>query len=275
MHSRSLAVISLLFFLAQNSLGGPQFTPAEISERPKWEDFLETARVVDFKQLGGEDAVTNPWKLTLEKDGIRRYALWKDVLGALQGYRESWLHEVAAYRMDKLLGLNMVPPTVERTYKSVKGSCQLWVEGVTGLKEKVEKKIAVPKDKLISWNRAVYLQRTFDNLIANEDRNQNDILITEDWRIYLIDHSRTFLTTKHFTQKLLFSEKSEGGPKLMRELPRAFVEKIRSLDHQRIKDAVGIYLSDKEIEAVLTRRALVLQEIDKLIAENGEANVLY
>ena len=61
----------------------------------------------------------------------------------------------------------------------------------------------------------------------------------------------------------------------MRKLPRAFVEKLKALNFELMKDIVGKYLTDKEIEAVLMRRDLILKEIDKLIKKHGEAEVLY
>ena len=61
----------------------------------------------------------------------------------------------------------------------------------------------------------------------------------------------------------------------MRELPRAFVEKLKALNFEVIKNVVGEYLTDDEINAILARRDLMLQEIDKLIKEFGEENVLY
>jgi hypothetical protein len=61
----------------------------------------------------------------------------------------------------------------------------------------------------------------------------------------------------------------------MKELPRAFVEKIKALDYGTIRGAVGEYLSGKEILAIRTRKTLILREIDKLIAQHGENQILY
>lgn len=252
-----------------------QFTPEEIAETAKWEEYLQTAEIVGQKQMGGREAVTNPWRLTLEKDGITRDAIWKNPEGKMRGYIEGWKWEIAAYRLNKHLELNMVPPTVERRFQGNRGSCQLWVEYEMSLKRKEENKVKTPSYKVFPWNRAIYLQRAFDNLIANEDRHQNQILITKDWRMILIDHSRSFRTDKEFTKNLIYTAKHKEGPKLMRELPRAFVEKLKALNFELIKNVVGEYLTDKEINAVLARRDLVLQEIDKLIKEHGEENVLY
>jgi hypothetical protein len=128
----------------------------------------------------------------------------------------------------------------------------------------------------MSWNRSTFLQRAFDNLIANEDRHMNQILISRpDWRMILIDHSRSFRTSKKFTKELIYSAKHPEGPKLMKELPRAFVEKLKSLTFETIRAVIGEYLSDEEINAVLIRRDLILAEVDRLIKENGEDKVLY
>jgi hypothetical protein len=177
--------------------------------------------------------------------------------------------------MDRLLGLNMVPLTIERRYQENRGSLQLWEENQFSLKSKNDKKIGVPPRYTYGWNNATFLQRAFDNLIANEDRHANNILITQDWRMILIDHSRTFRTSKKFTDKLIYTEKHPEGPKLMKQLPRAFVEKMKGLTAESIRAAVGEYLEDDEIKAVLIRRDLILAEIDRLIKKNGEENTLY
>ena len=56
--------------------------------------------------------------------------------------------------------------------------------------ERIEQGIHIPKDKLDSWSKQKYLARAFDCLIANEDRTQQNIRYTQDWRTILIDHSR-------------------------------------------------------------------------------------
>ena len=91
----------------------------------------------------------------------------------------------------------------------------------------------------------------------------------------LIDHSRSFRSSKKFTKELIYTEKHREGPKLMSELPRAFVEKIKALTFDGIKSVVGEYLKDDEINAVLARRDLILAEIDRLVQKNGEDQVLY
>ncbi len=249
-----------------------QFTPEELEKRPEWEGFLVKADSIDQSRMNTGQAVTNPWVLTLSHNGVTNKAIWKNPSGRMKGYLENWKWEIAAYKLDKLLGLNMVPPTVEREFGGDRGSAQLWIEGCFTLKDKVQKKIKTPSYKVFHFNRAYYLQRAFDNLIANEDRHQNQYLITEDFRMLLIDHSRSFRTSGKFTKSLIFS-KTTG--KEMKQLPVVFVEKLRALDFAMIKEAVGEYLNEKEINAVLKRRDLILKAVDKLIEDLGEEKVLY
>ena len=269
-------VILVLFGLAviQAPLLLAQFTADELAQREQWEDFLKTATLEAQRQMTGSEAVTSPFVLTLKKGDITHNALWKNAQGRMQGFIEGWQYEIAAYLLDKLIGLNMVPPTVERRKDGDRGSCQYWVEDCITLKDKEEKKIKMPSYKIFYWNRSTYLQRLWDNLIDNVDRHQNQILITKDWRMILIDHSRSFRDSKT-SKKLIYTEKHPEGPKLMSELPRVIVEKVKTLTFDNIKSAVGDYLSEGEIKNILLRRDLILAEIDKVIKKNGEAQVLY
>jgi len=272
----ALFLLSSLLLAGAGRLAFAQIPAEDIADRAKWEEFLKTANVIAEVQKTGSGAVTNPWELTLEKDGVSRKALWKDVSGRPKGFIDNWYYEIAAYEMDKLLGLNMVAPTVERRYRENRGSCQLWESSMMDLLQKTEKNVATPPGlKTIRWNRCVYLQRAFDNLIANEDRHQQNILITEDWGMILIDHSRSFRSSGKFTKDLIYTERHREGPKLMSSLPRAFVENVKALTFEKIKGAVGEYLTEDEIKAVLIRQGLILKEIDRLIKLNGEAEVLY
>lgn len=253
-----------------------QLTAEEIAEREKWEIFLgEAVITAESQPWKSGEAVTNPYEVTLEKDGVVRKAVWKDCLGMMKGYLESWKWEIAAYRLDKHLGLNMVPPTVEKKKGGRTGSCQIYA-GVMDFKEKFDKKIETPSLRVANLTRAIYLQRAFDNLIFNEDRHQQNYRLTEDFRLLLIDHSRSFRTTKASTKNLLYDEKRKENPNfVMAQLPRGFVEKLRQLDAATLREVVGEYLTDKEIEATMARRDLMLAWLDKRVKELGEAAVLY
>jgi hypothetical protein len=240
----------------------------KIVEFEQWEEYLKTAEVMKSRHMEESEGVTRPYELHLEKDGVAARACWKDVEGRQRGYWEGWKWEIAAYRLDRLLGLNMVPPTVERRYNGNRGSIQLWMDVMMNYAKKQKEKINPPSYKILPMNRSNYLRWTFDNLIANEDRHLNNILITEDWSLILIDHSRSFRTSKKFTKKLIYENK-------MKQLPRDIYQNIKALTFESIKAAVGSYLRDEEIEAVIKRRDLMIKEIDARIAKLGEDQVLY
>ena len=273
---RLILCVSLILVLAPSLSVLAQFTPENLAERETLEEFLKTAEIVGSDQPWPErDAVTKPWRLNLEKDGVAKQAIWKNPEGRMKGFQENWKWEIAAYRLDEYLGLNMVPPTVEKRFRGDRGSCQILVDFKISLKDKYQQNIKTPSYKIFPWNRALFLQRAFDNLIANEDRHQNQYLITEDWRMLLIDHSRSFRTSKKFTKKLIYDEKYKEGPRLMKELPRAFMEKMKSLNPEVMQEIVGEYLTDKEIECVLMRKDLILKWLDNRIKKLGEDKVLY
>ena len=105
-------------------------------------------------------------------------------------FLDSYLSEMAAYEMNRLLGLDNMPPTVFRTLNRSEGTLQLWAEGTMLDRERAQKKILPPE--ALPWNRQMYDMRVFDNLINNFDRNQTSILIDPNWRMILIDHTRSF-----------------------------------------------------------------------------------
>ncbi|MBN1273544.1 MAG: hypothetical protein JXB26_14860 [Candidatus Aminicenantes bacterium] len=251
---------------------GLQFTPEEIANRKKWEHFLEKAKIIESENVG--EGITKPKKLTMELDGLQALGVWKNPSGVQQGYKEGWDYEIAAYKLDKYLGLNMIPPTVERTFRLRKGSLQLWVPGLISELKRREKDIAVPEDKEEYRSTMLDLARAFDDLIANVDRTQQNICYTEDWRLILIDHSRSFRTKRIYVDQLLYGKNGMRG-RPFKKLPRAFVDKVRTLTEDRIRRIVGDYLTTEEIKCVIARKKLFLKEIDEMIKEVGEDTFLY
>ena len=152
---------------------------------------------------------------------------------------------------------------------------------VPSLKSRLARGSDIPADASEDFNRKAFLERAFDSLIANDDRNVNNILLGHDGRqMLLIDHSRTFRTQAPFDRTLIFGaaglqKAKDGTPHLFQQLPRAFVEKLRALDAKSIKAAVKANLTAKEIQVLLGRRDIILEEVDSLIRERGEDKVLY
>jgi len=272
---KAIFVIFVFGFLWFSLESIAQFKPEEVAQNAKWEDFLKIAKIVDQRQMRISENSTQPWVLTLEKDSVTQTAVWKGLSGMYHVFKESWKAEIAAYRLSNYLGLNMVPPAVEREWEGKKGACQLWEKGWENFWEKASEKFKAKEFQSTDFVRKRCLQRAFDNLINNIDRHRGNVVILEDWRMILINHSRSFGTGKR-SLKLIYDENNrESKNYIMDELPRAFFEKLKSLDAATIKSAVGEYLTDEEINAILKRRDLIVAWIDNHIKEKGEEHVLY
>jgi len=272
-----IAIVSA-FLLTAGIMALAQFKPEEIGQRESWEDFLLTADIVKSEPIG--EGVTAPQKLYLKKGDVEKKAAWKNPSGKPDGVYDNWKSEIAAYRLDKLLGLNAIPPVVEREFQGKKGCLSLWAESKTSLLKMMEAGESFPEEVLERTDKMKYITRLWDCLIANADRTQQNILFTDDWRTILIDHSRAFQSDRKFVRQLVFGANGifkfeDGRPMLFRRVPRALVEKIKSLNAAVIRQAVGPYLTDKEIEGVVSRIPLIMKEIEDMIKQNGEQNVLY
>ena len=166
------------------------------------EEFLFKAKVGKKKALSV--GVTNSERATLDDGKLRHDAhiqtvdISKTSFQTSQGteinFRDSYKFNMAAYELDKLLELNMVPVSVERKVGSM-AAVTWWVDEtlMTELERK-KKKIEPPDQR--SWNQQMFVCRVFDQLIYNTDRNLGNLVITKDWKIWMIDHTRAFRTMK-------------------------------------------------------------------------------
>ncbi len=271
-----IKIISILFVFMLTGLfllAGPQLDSEKVKDRGKWEVFLKSADIIGHENIG--EGITKPKKLFLKLGTREEMGVWKNPEGIQKGFKDEWRYEIAAYEMDKLLGLGMVPSTVERKFRGRKGSLQLWVELETNELERVTNEIEVPDEKRDALQKSIYLARAFDSLIGNIDRTQQNIRYTRDWRLILIDHSRSFRTKRIYTDQLIYGKNGLRSNMLFLTLPRKFIEAVKSLNYNSIKQAVGDYLGYYEIEAVLARKKLLLKEVKDMIKERGEEEVFY
>ncbi len=232
--------------------------------------FLWTAEIVADEEVGR--GVTQPRKVTLEQDGVILRAIWKPVRkGRRDGIWESHQAEAAAYNIDKLLGLDMVPPTVIREVGETTGSLQLWVEGVSQFAE-----ISPGRRPEKKWRRERSRMLLFDNLICNPDRNARNYFVTSDWSIILIDHSQAFATRSPFYRDgSLCLATGESSVALPDFFDRELVERLRRLDAEALEATVGDLLSRNQIDSLLERRDALLKYIEKLVEEKGGGAVWF
>ena len=279
---RGLVILAGIFFAFAPVWG--QFLASETARQTEDEEFMRTAEIIRFEPVG--EGVTAPWKLYLRKGDVEHKAVWKNVSTNEGGMPDYWRCEIAAYRLDKLLGLNMIPPVIEREFNGQPGALSYWVESKYNLL-KIEESggtIRIPDEALRQTDNMKYVARFWDSLIGNDDRTQKNVLYTEDWRTILIDHSRAFRSDGEYGRRLMYGLRGirtmadgQGGrrPVLFRRLPRVLLDRIKTLNAALIKSAVGSYLTDTEIEAVLVRKGLLLAEVAEMITRDGEAKVLY
>ncbi len=225
-----------------------------LGREAEFEAFIQSAKIVKTSAIGV--GVTHPHHVFFADGGLAGSAVFKPLPpGRMNGYWESYKAEIAAYELDKLMKLGMVPPTVERRVDGDTGSIQLWVDHCVLLKTK---DTATAPD-ILAWNKQVYRQRVWDNLIANIDRNQGNLLLDEAWDLILIDHSRAFTaaTTMPFP---------------MQKIDREFYDKLKALNADDLKEHLGRLLFDGP-KPLLGRRDKIIEHFDGLIAKYGEKAV--
>jgi hypothetical protein len=265
---RVVLLASALFVLVsvpaasrQASAPAPQKAPAGTTSKvwlgreQQFEEFLKTVPIERDESI--PVGVTAPRHVFFAPGGLAAGAVFKPLPpGRPRGFFESYESEIAAYELDKILELGMVPPTVERKYKNETGSLQLWVEGLVRLKDKDPNQAP----NIPSWNRQVYRHRVFDALTANIDRNAGNLLLDPAWNLILIDHSRAFTRTLQF-------------PFPLTHIDRELLAKLRALDEPTVRAHLGALLFDGP-GPLLKRRELIVKHFDRLVKEKGEAAVL-
>jgi hypothetical protein len=248
-------VLSLLFVL-------PQAPPAASSKVwvGRYAEFEEYLKSAPFDRFEDTDiGVTRPRHGFFAPGGLAGGATVKNLPPRRQhGFFESYKSEIAAYKLDRLLQLDMVPPTVERRVDGDLVSVQLWVDGTRMIKEVPQKKQRAPNPA--AWNRDVYRQRVFDNLVANIDSNAGNILIDPTWRIIKVDHSRCFVDDKM--------------PFELTRIDRPLFARLQALDHATLEREIGDLMEPGTIDSLLERRDRIVKKFKDLIAKQGEARVL-
>ncbi|MEZ5294543.1 MAG: hypothetical protein R2745_25910 [Vicinamibacterales bacterium] len=221
-----------------------------------FEDALTTGVVTRVEPV--PVGVTKPQRATLAPGGPAARFAWKPLPPQRRGgYRESYKAEIAAYRLDRLLDLGMVPPVVERTMDGKVGAAILWIEHATGWDMH-----APPRGPEPEWSRQVSRMKLFDQLIANIDRNQGNLLYDADWHLFLIDHSRAFTTRTSF-----------DGIAAPNTIDRRLWARIDALTDADLSQALGAWLTADERRAILTRRDHMRTAVAKLVKARGAARV--
>jgi hypothetical protein len=223
----------------------------------EFEEYLKTAPIENIGDI--PIGVTKPKRAFFAKGGLAGSAALKYLpSGIKSGFWEAYKSEIAAYKLDRILELDMVPPTIERRVGSELASLQLWVDGCKHLAETDQAKVSSSP----TWVKQVLRQRAFDNLIANIDRNAGNLLVDGEWNLILIDHSRAFGGN---TMPFL---------KQMTRIDREFYERLKALDEPTLMAELRPWvITAGTVRDILKRRDKIVAQFDKLAREKGDAAV--
>ena len=180
------------------------------------------------------------------------------------GFRDTYHFNIAGYQLARLLGLDdMVPVYVERSWNGMRGSMSWRVDNVVmDEAQRYQKHIPVPDND--AWNKQMYKVRVFNQLIYNTDANLTNVLITKDWRIWMIDFTRAFRLFKNLED-----------PKDLVMCDRSLFDKLKQLDESQVLRATRGQLSKLQVKALLARRDKIVDYFKMQAASKGEGAVFY
>ncbi|HET8548289.1 MAG TPA: hypothetical protein VFL57_09810 [Bryobacteraceae bacterium] len=287
----AVAAIPALFVAQQT----PDAAPRRITEQPgavavasrratpqlsreQQEVFLRTARIEKMWQLteGATELTagsTRSWRATLSNGQLRHDAhlqfidIYRPVFRGRNGtveknFRDTWKFNVAAYRLDRLLGLNMIPVSVEREIEGRIGSVTWWIDDVM-MDEAKRRDTKTKPPATQEWVDQLNKVRVFDQLIYNTDRNQGNLLITHDWKLWIIDHTRAF-RTQHTLLK----------PDALTRCDQGLLDAMRKLNQATLMREIGPWVRPEEITALLARRDVIVRFFNSEVQTKGADAVL-
>jgi hypothetical protein len=241
-----------------------------LETRSQREQFLLGADILDEPRQSSE--ARRSGRVTLD-DGKRRHDAAVETADGCDPSQRNYRFNVAAYELDKLVGLDLVSPSVERLVDGRPASVTWWVDDFA-MAEVDRRRKGIEPPVPDTWSRQMQAVRVFDELIANSYRDINpplylnavwdNLLITRAWSIWLIDHTGAF----GISSQLRYLES-------LTRCDRALLGKLRELSRESLQRALGGYLSPEQLQALGARRELLVKHFDEQIARRGEDAVLY
>jgi len=258
----------LAFLLLAGALPAqePAMTPEEMA------NFLLKAEVINSRHTS--KGVTSPYRLTMRLGNVTHDAHFQPIDearptrefndGSVElNFRDSYKYNIAAYELSKLLGLDhMMPVTVFRKWSGMSGSLAWWLPVKMDEADRKRKNLEPPDKE--AWGQQMYRKRVFAELVYDSDPNLTNVLIGEDWKIYMIDFTRAFRLRGELP-----------SPKDLERCDRNLLEKLRQLDAKRLAASTKGYLTNAEVKAVMQRRDKIVAHFEQLIKDQGEGKVLY
>lgn len=267
-HASAIALCLFLGAAAQQAVGAVSGS-APMTDQEK-ENFLREGTVVSSKSLSV--GVTNSKRATLSLGGLTHDAhvqtidehksRFEGAKGLEINFRDSYRYNIAAYRLDRLIGLGIIPVSIERKIGGKTASVTWWIDDIAMMElDRHKKKIQVPNPE--EWNDQMYQVRVFNQLVYNMDPNLGNVLITHDWKIRLVDFTRAFR----------WQTDLKDSTELVR-IDRRVYNGLRELTDEKLAAAMGTALTKPERQGVLARRDKILEFFGAKIGKQGEAAVI-
>ncbi|MCK4644933.1 MAG: hypothetical protein KAU46_01655 [Candidatus Aminicenantes bacterium] len=270
MKDKKAMVIMFLISFAFGIWGYSTFLTAnqESIKMEEMEKYLKTATISpDWISVG---ARTEAYFVNLDDGKIKKGGFLKFTNRTRpHNLPDSYKYAIAAYELDKLLDLNLVPPIVEREIDDRKASLQILIKNTLGEDVRQVKKIEAPDHK--SFSNTLKDVNVFDNLtysssLCQHNGQLSDILIEhkKDWKVWRIDLSQAF---GPYSELILDCKITRCSRKLYQNLLK--------LDDKIISSKLKKYINKAEMKALLKRKKIIIDTIKQLIKEKGEEAVLF
>jgi hypothetical protein len=224
------------------------------------EEFMRNAEIISVEAIGV--GITNPQRVTQRSAGFSNDAVFKyeDTHPGIESREryishqnndsDRYVYDVAAYKLDRMLGLEMVPTAVLGEVEGAPGALSDWVENAINEKDRLDKELSFGGH--CKQSEQYRLRFVFDILIHNDDRNLTNILWTKDgFMMRFIDHSLAFRSTE---------KRPRQYRKVTLEVSDLLRSKLVSLEHTGLTTQLSPYLHPTQIDAILARRDLILKE---------------
>ena len=236
--------------------------------------FLTDAEIVGEPETFDEAALTGPLRITLT-DGDRtfragfkhedprdpefRFSAGREVEQA----RDSYRHEIAAYELDRMLGLDIVPPCVERKIGSRTGSLCFWVEGSMTEAERRER--GLQPSNPATYKGQLREIELFEQFIADLDYSDlRNLIVDEKLRIHKVDSSMAFDPNPDLLTGLYSSK-----------LSRRLIKALEALDKKEMNETLKPWLHKDQLGSLWERRKRILKRAQQLVGDYGEERALY
>ena len=224
----------------------PIVPPRRVGYRSKTIDDDALVSILNNGTIVDSNTNDSAWKL------VQVAANDKTVFAYFNALRRKMGHvpELAAYKLDRMLGLDMVPVTVRREIDGQLGTLQYVSPETLSERERVaDEKMDDAPCSLERQRRAMYV---YDTLVHNPERTPLSMLYSpDDWQLMLVNHENSFGTRKDRPAYLKNIELEIGDQ---------WRTALLDIDDQKLRENLGDLLDKRRLEALAKRRDALIEE---------------